>query len=120
MPHIAGLFSKCERFRLLDAAFPGLVAVDEEGHLPTLRDTTAVIGELHPELMLARRKGVRTLDVGLLQAEKVVTVLRLAILRVQAPTHGDAAHGRNNVKGAQIGFAVVRRVATRGGQMAEA
>ena len=45
--------------------------------------TAAVVGELHPHLVLARRDRLVTVDLELLQPEEVVTVGRLSVLRVE-------------------------------------
>src|SRR6185369_5852635 len=74
-----------QRNRSFDAALAGLGAVDEERDRAALAEAAAVVVELHAHLMGAGRNRGVALDVELSKAEKVVGVLRPAVLDVEAP-----------------------------------
>src|SRR3954447_3071083 len=91
-----------QRHGCLDAAFTGLVAVEIERDSAALRRAAAVIGELHPHLMRARRDRGVGLDLEALQAEQVVAVRRTATFCVQAPTGERAALGKDDAFGGRV------------------
>src|ERR1039458_9136273 len=69
----------------LDAPLAGLPAVDVEGDIATLAQAASIVGELHPNLVLARRNRLFAFDLRTLDAEEVVVVGWAAILHVDAP-----------------------------------
>src|SRR5262249_22438529 len=102
VPEIERLFAEGERFGLPDACFAALLPVDKERVLATLAYAAAVVRELEPNLMLAGWHGASALDVRLLESEKVVTPLRLAVLGVQAPATGVTPHRDHDTFSARL------------------
>jgi hypothetical protein len=76
------------------------VAVQEQRDVAALAEPAAVIGELHPHLMLPGRYHPVALDVEALHAEQVVAVPGLPVLGVQAPAADAAALGDDDPLGA--------------------
>ena len=74
-----------------DAPFADLVPVEEQGDGAALAEASTVVGELHPDLVLARRDRRVTVDLEQLQAEQVVAIGRLALLGVERPAAERAA-----------------------------
>ena len=70
-----------------------LGAVDVERRRAALAEPAAVVGELDPDLVLAGRDRLGTVDLELPEAEQVVAVRRLAVLAVDAPAAEGAALG---------------------------
>src|SRR3954464_12342867 len=81
------------RHRGLDTALANHRAVDVERDGAALGEPSAVVGELHPHLVVADRHGRLGLDVEASQPGEVVAVLRLAVLEVQGPAGERAALG---------------------------
>src|SRR3989440_2239556 len=87
--HLRGLVHrKQERMGTRDATLANLCAVYVERDGATLAPASAVVRELHTRLMLSRRQRRSRLDLEVLEAEKVVVVLQVAVEDVEAP----AAH----------------------------
>src|SRR5258708_5687616 len=84
-----------ECLRALDSATPGGFAVDVERHFAPLGDSSAVVGELCPDLMMPRRDLTIAFDVPGFQPEEVVAVLRLARLGIEAEPPSDASLGHD-------------------------
>ena len=68
--HVGGLVGREDHgYRRLDVALPCLLAVDVERDRAALAEPTAVIGELHPQLVLAGWNGILAVHLELLQPE---------------------------------------------------
>ncbi len=76
---------------MLHPAFADFAAVDVECDRAALREAAAVIVELHPHLMRARRDRRGAFDRVAVHAVKVVAIFRLAALGVEAPAADDSA-----------------------------
>ena len=85
---------KIDGLGLIHAPFAGLLAVHVQRDRAALRQAAAVVLELHPHLVRARRDRRRALDRVPVHAVEVVAVLRLAILGVEAPAANDPARAR--------------------------
>src|SRR5262245_35361671 len=62
-----------------------LLAVDKERRVAALAEPAARIGELHADLMLARRQRALRLDEEMLHAGQVVAVFQPAVPGVETP-----------------------------------
>ena len=67
-----------------------------------LAESAAVVGELHPHLVLARRDRLVAVDLEPLEAEEVVAVGRPALVEVEAPAAEGAALGDDHARGAAL------------------
>src|SRR5215207_1734932 len=79
------LIPEGDPFGLLDPALTDRPAVQVEGDGAALGEPAAVVGELHPHLMLARRDRLLGADDELLEAEQVVAEGRPAVFEVERP-----------------------------------
>ena len=93
---------------MLDATLADLVAVEVERHVAALGQTTAVVGELHADLVLAGGDGLLSVDLEALEAEEVVAVGRPAFVEVEAPAGVRAALGDEHSLGAALGHVDLR------------
>src|SRR5262245_51110654 len=75
-----------ERLRPVDLSFGDLLAVDEDRARAALAQAAALVRELVADRDLALGQGTGSGDLVRLEAEEVISVHRLAILDVQAPT----------------------------------
>lgn len=76
--------------RSVDVGGRGLAAVDVEGGGAAFAQAPAVVGELDPNLMLARCERLRGAGGGELLAAEAVGVGRASVFDVQAPAAGDS------------------------------
>src|SRR5207247_7937111 len=95
--------------RAFDTALADLVSVDVERHGAALGEPAAVVGELHPHLMLPGWDRRITLDLEALQAEQVVAVRRPALVCVEAPAGEGATLGDDHALGTFVGDDQLRR-----------
>src|SRR5205085_10926724 len=86
-----------------DGVLADLVAVDVEGGGPALARAAAVVGELPAPLALAGGDDGLCLDVVARETGKVVAVLRLAVVEVEAPAGERAALGDQHPVTAAVG-----------------
>ena len=83
-PDVGGLVGREEhRNRGLHAPVARGLAVHEERHGAALPEPASVVGELHPHLVLARGDGLLAVHLEQLQAEEVVAIGELPVLRVE-------------------------------------
>ena len=100
---VAGLVGgEGHRLGLLDPALADGLAVVVQRDVAALGQTAAVVGELHPHLVLARGNRLVGGDEVVLDAEEVVAVLQLALVRVQRPAADAAALGDDHAGGAGL------------------
>ena len=90
------------RHRAVDAAVADLLAVEEERDVAALPEAAAVVGELHPHLVLAGGDLAVPVDLEPLQAEEVVAVRRLAVLDVEREAAEGAALGDDHALGSAL------------------
>ena len=88
-------------------------AVDVQLDVAALGETAAVVGELHPHLVRARRDRGIAFDLEALEAEQVVAVRRAPIFGVEAPAGEGAALGDDHAVGAALGHLDFRRDGVR-------
>src|SRR5271166_4068955 len=101
---IAGLIGReYHGLRHLHPAFADFAAVHVERDRASFREPAAVVLELHPNLMSARRDRRGALDRVPVHAVKVIAVFRLASLGVEAPAADDSAKGDDDAFGAGRG-----------------
>src|SRR5215212_6480176 len=100
---VGGLIRR-EQHRLgpRNAALADLLTINEQGDGAALGQPAAVVGELHPQLMLARRDRPVADDLEPLQPEQVVAIGRPATGGVQAPATEGAALGDDHPGGAAV------------------
>jgi hypothetical protein len=70
-----------------------LLAVHIKRAVAAFRDAASVVRELHSHLILAGRNDVLTLDGVVVYEKKVVTLLELAALAIEAEAAGKSALG---------------------------
>ena len=87
---------------LLDAALADRLAVVVQGDVAALGQTAAVVGEFHPDLVLAGGDGLVGGDDVVLDAEEVVAVLQPALVGVERPAADAAALGDDDAVGARL------------------
>src|SRR5580692_4211479 len=83
----------------VDATLAHGFPIDEERYISTFGEAAAVVGELHPYLMLARRKHLRGSYDELLKPEEVVDVCELPVFDIEHPSTADPALRQNHSVG---------------------
>src|SRR5207302_9816724 len=95
--------------RAPDPPFADLLAINVQADGSPLTEATAVVGELHPHLVLACGQWRGCSDVVVQYADGVVAVLQLALMRVEAPAAHVAALGDNDAAGSRRRHLDLRR-----------
>src|ERR1700733_4600427 len=83
----------------VNATLPDGFAIDKERHVSTFGETSPVVGELHPYLMLAWRKRSRGGYDELLKPKKVVNVCKRPVFHIEHPSATDPALRQNRSLG---------------------
>src|SRR4029077_19570402 len=87
----------------LDPSFAHGFAVVIESHVTALGEAAAVVFELHPHLMLARRDGLLGHGEEIVDAEEIVAIFELAFVAVEGPAAGLATLRDDHALGAAFG-----------------
>src|SRR6201999_480380 len=74
-----------QRHRPLDSGLASFGAIDVEGYVAAFAEATAVVAELHPDLVLAGRQRLLAGDLEAGDPEQVVTVSRTTLVEIEAP-----------------------------------